>query len=72
MAKEPEAFEEIGVFDAKTHLSSLVQRVSQEGQHFYITLRGKRVAELKPIGTNKKSLVYGEAANPDYYMASDF
>lgn len=37
---------EIGAFEAKTHLSSLLEKV-QRGQSFYITKRGKRVALLK-------------------------
>lgn len=38
---------EIGAFEAKTHLSSLLEQV-QAGRSFYITKRGRRVAELRP------------------------
>jgi len=38
--------EEVGAFEAKTHLSALLERV-QRGAAFYITKRGKRVALLK-------------------------
>lgn len=39
---------EIGVFETKTHLSEIIQKV-QEGQTYYITKRGKQVAELRPM-----------------------
>ena len=42
------SLEEIGAFDAKTHLSSLLEKV-QQGKSFIITKRGKRIAELRPI-----------------------
>jgi prevent-host-death family protein len=38
----------IGAFDAKTHLSSLLERV-EKGEHFTITRHGKPVAELVPV-----------------------
>lgn len=38
----------IGAFDAKTHLSELLAKVSR-GQAFVITRRGKPVAELRPL-----------------------
>lgn len=37
----------IGAFDAKTHLSEILQRVRQ-GQVYVITRRGQPVAELRP------------------------
>jgi prevent-host-death family protein len=40
--------EEIGVFEAKTRLSELLDRV-REGRVYRITKRGKPVAELRPI-----------------------
>ena len=40
---------EIGSFEAKTKLPELLRGV-QEGAHYTITLRGKPVAELVPIG----------------------
>ena len=45
--------EEIGAFDAKTHLSSLLEKV-QQGKSFFITKRGKRIAELRPISPTRK------------------
>ena len=40
---------EIGSFEAKTKLPELLRRV-QGGAHYTITLRGKPVAELVPVG----------------------
>lgn len=42
----------IGAFEAKTYLSELLEKV-QAGQSFTITKRGKAVAEIKPIQSNK-------------------
>ena len=41
----------IGIFNVKTHLSSLLQKV-QRGQVFIITDRGKPVAKLQPYQTS--------------------
>jgi prevent-host-death family protein len=38
---------EIGVFEAKTRLSELIERVDK-GQIYVITKRGRPVAELRP------------------------
>lgn len=62
---------EIGVFDTKTHLSEIIEKV-ERGQRFYITKRGKRVAELRPPPADRQWLVRGCAKNPNYKMASDF
>ena len=42
---------EIGAYEAKTHLPRLLREVAA-GQSFTITLRGKPVAELKPLEEN--------------------
>lgn len=62
---------EIGVFDAKTHLSEILQRV-QAGERFLITRRGQRIAELRPVEPERRPLEKGSAANPSYRMAPDF
>jgi antitoxin (DNA-binding transcriptional repressor) of toxin-antitoxin stability system len=62
---------EIGVFEAKTHLSSLLEEV-QKGRTFYLTRRGKRIAELRPAPADKPPLTRGSAANEGYWMAPDF
>jgi prevent-host-death family protein len=62
---------EIGIFESKTQLSELIQRVL-EGERFFITRRGKRVAELRPIEPEKRPLKRGQARNSRYRMAEDF
>jgi len=48
----------IGAFDAKTHLSELLEKVLR-GQSFIITRRGKPVAELSPVTAKPKQSLYG-------------
>jgi prevent-host-death family protein len=48
----------IGAFDAKTHLSELLQQV-RLGQVYVITRRGKPVAELRPMAPGKRHSVLG-------------
>ena len=45
---------EVGAFDAKTHLSSLLDRVIQ-GDEVLITRRGTPVAKLVPAGYARKA-----------------
>ena len=40
---------EIGSFEAKTHFSDLLRRVTREGEKFIVTMRGKPVAMLGPV-----------------------
>jgi prevent-host-death family protein len=40
---------EIGAYEAKTHLSKLLERV-EKGESFVITRHGRAVAELGPVG----------------------
>jgi len=63
--------QEIGIFETKTHLSELIQRVAA-GERFFITRRGERVAELRPIAPARRPLERGCAANPAYRMSADF
>jgi prevent-host-death family protein len=42
----------IGAFDAKTHLSDLLEQVAR-GESFVITKRGKPVAALSPVNASK-------------------
>ncbi len=62
---------EIGIFESKTHLSEIVQRVLA-GERFYITKRGQRVAEIRPVEPEKKALSRGCAKNEGYRMSDDF
>jgi prevent-host-death family protein len=47
----------VGVFDAKTHLNSLLKRVSK-GETIRITRRGVPIAKLVPVD-------FGEREDPD-------
>jgi prevent-host-death family protein len=62
---------EFGLFHVKTHLSELVDEV-ERGQIIYVTRRGRRVAELRPVASAKLPLVRGSARNDRYRMAPDF
>lgn len=42
---------EVGLFEAKTHLSELVEKVASGAEDFIITRRGKPVARIVPIET---------------------
>lgn len=59
------------MFEAKTHLSEIIQKVLA-GEHFYITRRGKRVAELRPVQKERVPLQRGCARSDGYFMAPDF
>jgi prevent-host-death family protein len=61
---------EVGAFEAKTHLSQLLDEV-EKGGRIYITRHGKRIAELSPIAPVKKAK-RGCAKGPGFYMAPDF
>jgi len=43
----------VGAFDAKTHLNSLLKRVSK-GEVIRITLRGVPIAKLVPAGLDER------------------
>ena len=60
----------IGAFQAKTHLSELLQKVEQ-GESFVITRRGKAVAELNPLNIKKTGLQPGWAKG-SFKIADDF
>ena len=62
---------EIGVFDAKSHLSELSRRV-KAGESFILTNRGEQVAELRPIPGSRKPLSRGCAKHKGFWMADDF
>ena len=64
-------FKEIGIFETKTHLSELIQKV-MTGESFVITRRGEPVAELRPVTPERRLLARGAAAHPDYRMSDDF
>jgi prevent-host-death family protein len=61
--------QKIGAFQAKTHLSALLERVDR-GQVFVITRRGRAVAELRPV-SQAAGLRFGADAGT-ITMAEDF
>ena len=52
------AIKEVGAFEAKTHLSELLERV-REGGVYYITRRGRRIAELRPLSDARRRPRFG-------------
>jgi prevent-host-death family protein len=50
MMMERRAMKTVGTFEAKTHLSTLLERVEQ-GEEITITRHGKAVARLVPLRT---------------------
>jgi prevent-host-death family protein len=65
------AIKEVGAFEAKTHLSALLEQV-QQGKRFYITKRGKRVAELGPPEREKKMPRKAGWLKGKIWMSPDF
>lgn len=63
--------QEIGIFETKTHLSEILQKV-ERGMRFVITKRGRAIAELRPLEAERHPLEKGCAANPGYRMSADF
>ena len=63
--------EEVGALEAKTNLSALLNQVL-EGKSFYLTRRGKRIAELRPIAPPSRARRAGFAKGTFTYIAPDF
>lgn len=63
--------EEIGTLEAKTNLSALLNQVL-EGKSFYLTRRGKRIAELRPVAAPARTRRAGFAKGTFTYIAPDF
>ena len=68
---DPMRIEEIGTLEAKANLSSLLNQVL-EGKSFYLTRRGKRIAELRPVAPPSRSRQAGFAKGTFTYIAPDF
>ena len=62
---------EIGAFEAKTKLSSILAQV-EKGKSFYITKHGRRVAEVKPVAKKRPRAVFGSGKHTVLHMAPDF
>lgn len=60
MREEPPApaIQEIGAFEAKTHLSAILEKVAH-GQTFIITKRGQPIAEIRPFSPPAKKRIPG-------------
>ena len=61
---------EVGVLEAKTHLSRLLEEV-EAGRSILITRHGKGVARLVPVGRAGRAR-FGCARGRGFYMAPDF
>ena len=57
--------------EAKRNLSALLNQVLQ-GKSFYLTRRGKRIAELRPVAPPTRSRRAGFAKGTFTYIAPDF
>ncbi|MDO8544145.1 MAG: type II toxin-antitoxin system prevent-host-death family antitoxin [Opitutaceae bacterium] len=66
-----ESVEEIGAFEAKTKLSSLLAQV-EKGRSFYITKHGRRVAEVRPVMKKRPRRVFGCGKGTVRYVAPNF
>jgi len=65
---------EVGAFEAKTHLSRLLDQV-EAGSDIYITRHGKRVAHLVPLGpetVTKAKFGCAKGGPGQFYVAADF
>ena len=61
----------IGLYEAKTKLSSLVAEIEASGEKILLTRHGKVVAELCPT-TPQKAPVRGSLKSASFVMAEDF
>lgn len=62
---------EVGAFEAKTKLSSLLAQV-EKGRSFYITKHGRRIAEVRPVAKKRPRAKFGSGKGTILYMAPDF
>ncbi|MSQ27111.1 MAG: type II toxin-antitoxin system prevent-host-death family antitoxin [Dehalococcoidia bacterium] len=53
------AFRTVGVRELKTHTSALLRSVQEEGVEIIITVHGRPVARLEPLGTPRGKAVDG-------------
>ena len=61
---------EIGLYEAKTKFSALVQEVEESGDSIALTRHGKIVAELRP--PSKTFPLRGSLQAKDFKMSKDF
>ncbi len=63
---------EIGISEAKTRLSKLIEQVQAGGAPILITKHGKPVVELSAVGTGSAPQMRGCGTGGDYFMVPDF
>ena len=63
---------QVGIFEAKSQLSKLIDEVLQTGAPILLTKHGKPVVQLSPLPKASAQRLKGCAASPDFYMAEDF
>lgn len=63
--------EEISIPEAKRDLSALLNQVLRR-KSFYLTRRGKRIAELRPVAPPARTRRAGFAKGTFTYIAPDF
>jgi antitoxin (DNA-binding transcriptional repressor) of toxin-antitoxin stability system len=61
---------EVGLYEAKTKISALVQEVQESGNSIALTRHGKVVAELRP--PSKNSPVRGCLQGKNFKISKDF
>lgn len=61
----------IGIFEAKTHFSAIVEEVLQ-GRRYVITRHGRAVALLIPLQAPQPRPRRGSARSTEFFMADDF
>ena len=62
---------EVSVYDAKTHLSRLLDRANA-GEEIIVTRHGRPVARIAPLSEKKKTRRLGLMAGESYFMSEDF
>jgi antitoxin (DNA-binding transcriptional repressor) of toxin-antitoxin stability system len=62
----------VGIFEAKTRLSSLVSEILSDGEVFEITKHGRVVAELRPPDPDLRTPRRGIAKGPGFWISDDF
>lgn len=63
---------EIGIFEAKSQLSKLIDEVVQTQTPILLTKHGKPLVQLAPLAAPSIKRTRGCAASPDHYMSADF
>jgi len=62
--------QQIGIFEAKTHLSQIINKV-ENGANFIISKRGKPVAKIVPV-EQEKGMTFKEAVEECFKLQKKF